>query len=95
MKGVINLRGLIIPLIDMNKLLKYTETDITDDTRIIIVNINDLVLGLLVDEANEIAMVEEIDDSNDLVQNNEIIGGVFKTDNGLVSLLDIEKLLNV
>ena len=53
-KGVINLRGSVLPVIDLKKRLGLAETPYTDDTRIVTVNIDDLHVGMLVDAVTEV-----------------------------------------
>ena len=60
-KGLINLRGKIIPVIDVRIRFKQEPIEYTDRTCIIIVNVNDIVVGLIVEK---IAEVVEIQDEN-------------------------------
>src|SRR5690625_7188947 len=53
-KGVINLRGVVTPVIDLKERLKNKETDFTEQTRIIIVHIEEITLYLIVDTENDI-----------------------------------------
>ena len=53
-KGVINLRGSVLPVIDLKQRLGLEETPYTDDTRIVTVNIGDLHVGMLVDAVTEV-----------------------------------------
>jgi purine-binding chemotaxis protein CheW len=97
-KGVINLRGVIIPIIDLKDRLELGQTTYTDQTRILIVRINSLDIGLIVDSANDVIDI----DLNMIEPAPEIIGGlkeffikgVAKLKNRLLVLLDIEQILN-
>src|SRR5690625_6195396 len=53
-KGVINLRGIITPVIDLKQKFHQMDTEITEQSRIIIVHIDDMTVGLIVDEANNV-----------------------------------------
>lgn len=53
-KGVINLRGVVIPVIDLRGRFGIEEADHTDQTRIIIVNVNAMEVGFIVDSANDV-----------------------------------------
>ena len=57
-KGVINLRGSVLPVIDLKKRLGLAETPYTDDTRIVTVNIDDLHVGMLVDAVTEVLTID-------------------------------------
>ncbi len=71
-KGVINLRGVVIPVIDLRGRFGLPESDLGDNSRIIIVAANDLEVGFIVDSANDV-----IDLSSDAIENPpEVVGGV-------------------
>ena len=53
-KGLINLRGKIIPVIDVRIRFKQEPMEYTDRTCIIIVNVNDIVVGLIVEKIAEV-----------------------------------------
>ena len=53
-KGLINLRGKIIPVIDVRVRFKQEQLEYTDRTCIIIVNVNDIVVGLIVEKIAEV-----------------------------------------
>lgn len=100
-KGLINLRGKIIPVIDVRIRFKQEPMEYTDRTCIIIVNVNDMVVGLIVEK---IAEVVEIKEEDILPPPNVVIGGEDKLQNRYVYgigkvgdnvklLLDPEKLI--
>jgi purine-binding chemotaxis protein CheW len=71
-KGVINLRGIVIPVIDLRGRFNLPETDLTDSSRIIIVAANDLEVGFIVDSANDV-----MDVMSDTIENPpEVLGGI-------------------
>lgn len=71
-KGVINLRGVVTPIIDLRSRLGIEEAEYTESTRIIIVNLEDMEVGLIVDAANDV-----IDISTETIEPApEVIGAV-------------------
>src|SRR5690625_1108275 len=58
-KGVINLSGVVTPIIDLKQRFYQQETTYTEQTRIIIVNLNDISVGFIVEEANDVVDVTE------------------------------------
>ncbi|HCJ56420.1 Chemotaxis protein CheW [bioreactor metagenome] len=98
-KGVINLRGEIVPIIDLREKFNLDKKEESENTRIIIVYVDDINVGLIVDSASKV-----IEISNDMIelppeslgnteQNN--IYGIGKVDDKIITLLDVKKLLNV
>lgn len=97
-KGVINLRGVVVPVIDLRGRFGLPESEYTDNSRIIIIAVNDMEVGLIVDSANDV-----IDVDSDLIQDPpEIVGGVrakylrgvAKLDERLLVLLNLKEVLN-
>ncbi|CAM4340150.1 chemotaxis protein CheW [Paenibacillus phoenicis] len=71
-KGVINLRGVVIPVIDLRGRFGLPETEYTDQTRIIIVSANEMQVGFIVDSANDV-----IDLNTDLIDSPpDVVGGI-------------------
>ena len=56
-KGVINLRGSVLPVIDLKQRLGLAETPYTENTRIVTVTIDDLHVGMLVDAVTEVTTI--------------------------------------
>lgn len=96
-KGVINLRGVVTPVIDLKQKLKNKPTTFDDETRIIIVNVKEVTVGLIVDSANDVIDIkrDKIEPSPETIgkEVKEFIEGVVKMDNRLFILLDLEKVL--
>lgn len=96
-KGVINLRGVVTPVIDLKHKLKDEKTEFDDQTRIIIVSIREVTVGLVVDSANDVLDIkrEDVEPSPETIgtEVKEFIEGVVKMDNRLFILLDLEKVL--
>ncbi len=95
--GVINLRGDIVPLISMRKILEYDEEDYTDSTRIIITEFDDYRLGLIVDRLLEVLTIStndiqlSIDDMSD--KDKIYISGIINMGDQPITLIDIPKTL--
>lgn len=98
-KGVINLRGEIVPIMDIRTRFGMEVCEETDETRVIIIKINDISLGIIVDEVDEVLDLNEeaienvTNFTNDLSM--DYILGVGKIDGRIVTLLNIEKLADI
>ena len=97
--GIINLRGRIVTIIDLGKKLGLSPTRLSEENRNIIVDCQDELTGLFVDR---IADVVSIDSSKILLPPSNVRGtqgrffeGVFKTDQGLIAILNVEEVLKV
>lgn len=96
--GIINLRGTIIPIIDLKKRLYGAPLERQDNTRIIIANNGDLILGIIVDEVIEVIVLNDdmIEAPPDFVARiNTGVSGVGKLPNRLLILLDINKIFSL
>lgn len=97
-KGVINLRGVVTPVIDLKERFHNKSTTFTEESRIIIINVGEIGVGLIVDAANDVIDVSEdlIEPAPEVVGSAvvEYITGVVKLDNRLLILLDLHKVLN-
>lgn len=98
--GVINLRGQVIPVINLkNKLGLNYEIDQNkrQDKKIVVININKMLIGLFVDGVNEVIKlsVQEIEDVNDNKAGikEEFIQGVTTFEDSLIIILNINNLL--
>ena len=96
-KGVINLRGKVIPIMDVRKRFKFEERAYDDRTCIIVVNINETSLGLVVDTVKEVSDIPEkdIQPPPEIAEGNRqfFIRGLGKVEDEVKILLDAEKLL--
>ncbi|MFC1565013.1 chemotaxis protein CheW [candidate division KSB1 bacterium] len=96
-KGVINLRGKIIPVIDVRRRFNIEEIEYNDRTCIIVVNLDDLVVGLIVDTVSEVVNIpiNQIESSSVISSDSgaSYIKGMGKIGDRVVILLDIEQLL--
>lgn len=97
-KGVVNLRGDVIPAIDMRKRLELEIGEYTDRTRIIVSEINNKKIGLIVDEVMEVLRVpsSKFEDVPGIVNDKHgrtFMDGIVNTDNRMIMALNLENLL--
>jgi len=97
-EGVINLRGKVIPIVDLRKRFGLNPKENDKQTRIIVVDINGKVIGLVVDSVSEVLRLpsETIEPPPPMVAgvDAQYISGVGKLDNRLLILLDLNKILS-
>lgn len=96
-KGIINLRGKIIPVMDVRTRFKKSLKEYNDRTCVIVVNIHELSVGLIVDSVSEVITIPEteiVDPPEMNKEGDKYIKGVGKVGNEVKLLLDCEKLLN-
>src|SRR5690554_287243 len=98
-KGVINLRGIVVPVIDLRGRFGLEETEFTVNTRNIIVNVEDIEVGLIVDSASDVIDI----DSDSIEDPPEIVGGIRAkylqgvakmSDDTLLIMLNLKEVLN-
>ncbi|MFC0214359.1 chemotaxis protein CheW [Paenibacillus chartarius] len=98
-KGVINLRGVVIPIIDLRSRFGLTVDEYTDNTRIIIVSAGEYEVGLIVDAANDVIDLDE----SQIDHPPEVVGGIKAKylrgiarigDDRLLVLLNLDQVLN-
>jgi len=97
-KGVINLRGRIIPVIDSHVRFRLGEQSTTDLSRIIIFNVDDAVIGMTVDSVTEVLTLaaEDIEKPHASKNiDNQFIQGIGKIGDRLLIVLDLSKVLDV
>jgi len=96
-RGVINLRGKIHPIMDLKVKFGMDPTTITDETCIIVIKTDSVMTGILVDKVSEVVNVasEDIEDTPSLGTdvNSDYLLGVSKTGGRISLLLDIEKII--
>lgn len=96
-RGIINLRGKIIPVMDVRIRFKKAFREYNDRTCVIVVDIKDISIGLIVDSVAEVLSISEdqIVIPPDISKGgNKYIKGIGKTGNEVKLLLDCNKLLN-
>ncbi|NQZ31894.1 MAG: chemotaxis protein CheW [Oceanospirillaceae bacterium] len=99
-RGIINLRGNVVTVIETRLLFSLPKREIDDDTRIIVVEYNDQeVVGMVVDSVDEVVNIQQNDmerapsvSSDD--SDRRFVQGVSYYENNLIILLDLAKMLN-
>jgi len=98
-KGVINLRGSVLPVIDLKKRLNLPPQVATEDARIIIVKVKEISVGMMVDAVSEVMTINQQDiDYPDAVSGSisaNYLSGVGKLDNRLLILLNLETITGI
>ncbi len=99
LEGVINLRGRVVPVIDLRKRLRLNGAERTKSTRVLITGNGGNIVGLLVDSVSEVIKIQPdaIEDPPEMISaiGVEYITGVAKMEERLIILLDIKKILDV
>lgn len=101
-EGIVNLRGNVITALDLRKLLKLEEKQVTDSTRIIIVDVNNKRTGIIVDSVTEVINFEKrlIEPTPDILSSgvdSDYIEGVAKLKNNsrMIMILNLNKVLSL
>jgi purine-binding chemotaxis protein CheW len=96
-KGIINLRGKIIPVMDVRLRFKKSSVDYNDRTCIVVIDIKDISIGMIVDTVAEVLSIPE----HEIVPPPDInkggkkyMKGIGKTGSEVILILDCEKLLD-
>ena len=97
-EGVINLRGTVLPVLDLRLRFGLAAEETTKDTRIVVVEIDGTEVGMVVNAVSEVLMVgdEEIEPPSPVVTtvDSAFITGIAKVSNRLIILLDLTKVLS-
>lgn len=97
-EGVINLRGRIIPVIDLRRRFGLSDGERNDHNRIIVVEVDGRVLGFIVDRVHEVLRIKRsiVDAAPTMATSveSDFIAGVGKLEDRLLILLDLEKLFS-
>lgn len=96
--GLINLRGVIIPVVDLRKMFDIKPFGNSVDNRIIVVDANERSIGILVDNVSEVRNLnsEEVEPVPNIVSgiDNKYLDGVGKIDDQILILLRLDKVLS-
>ena len=97
-EGVINLRGKVIPIVDLRKRFGLETRDHDKHTRIIVIEINQMIVGFVVDSVSEVLRIpaNTVEPPPPVVSGleSEYISGVGKLQDRLLILLDLNRLLS-
>lgn len=95
--GIINLRGNVVTVIDTRQRFGLMPAEVTDNTRIVIIEVDKQVLGILVDSVAEVVYLRESEiETTPNVGNDEaakFIQGVCNKNDELLILVDLEKMM--
>ena len=99
-KGVINLRGSVLPVIDLKKRLGLEDTPYTANTRIVIVQYDEVAVGMLVGAVTEVRTInaDDIDTSRTVTgndSNSKFISGIGKVDDRLIIQLNLSEIIGL
>jgi purine-binding chemotaxis protein CheW len=95
-KGIMNLRGVIIPVIDVKEKLGVGSQVNSAKQRILVAEVNGNLAGLLVDEVDQVMRIQttQIEQApQNVLESHNYIKGIAKTNDKLIVLLDVVKLL--
>jgi len=96
--GAINLRGKVIPVVNLGMKFGLENTGVLEAAKIVIMDIRGVIMGIIVDSVSDVLRI-----SRDVVEppppvssniSTEFIAGIAKLDEGLVIMLDMDKLLD-
>lgn len=95
-RGLINLRSTVIPVIDLRARFGLAEGELTDDSRIMVLNVGSRTIGIVVDAVSEVLRVagEQVSPAPPTVASlgNEYMTGLVRLEEQLLILLDVERL---
>ena len=98
-RGVMNLRGTVVPIVDLRARFSMPETEYNQFTVIIVVTIGDKVTGLVVDAVSDVLNVGEdnIESAPDLGvgADTSFMTGIAKSGERLITLLNMDELVNI
>ena len=96
-EGVTNLRGTVLPVVDLRKRFGLSAPEATKETRIVVAELDGTQVGMVVDAVTEVLRVPEddIEPPSPVVTTMEstFVTGIAKVDERLIILLDLDKVL--
>ncbi|WP_379131168.1 chemotaxis protein CheW [Paenibacillus sp. sgz500958] len=94
-EGVINLRGKIVPVISLRKRFGFADEPNSKRTRIVVINRSDEKVGILVDHVNKVIRIHDAQDPPERLGtvSSAFFEGIGKSDNGIVSVLKLDYLV--
>ena len=99
-RGVINLRGSIVPVFDMELKIGMNQKELTDEARIVVVSWNETLFGIIVDSVREVCtiydvQIESASQINTSMDRKYILGVAKHEDGRLILLLDLAVLFEI
>jgi purine-binding chemotaxis protein CheW len=98
-EGITNLRGVVVPVMDLRRRFGLPVTEWTKETRIVVVYMNGLKVGMIVDGVSQVLRIQDdqIEPPPPMVthSNSALNKGIAKIDDRLVILLDLSKVISL
>ena len=98
-EGVTNLRGSVLPVIDLRKRFNIAQDEISKNSRIVVIVLGKTKVGMIVDAVSEVLQIQEesIEPTPSMITSVDttFITGIAKIDDKLVILLDLSKVLSL
>jgi purine-binding chemotaxis protein CheW len=95
--GVINLRGNVIPVVDVRRRFGFPRAKVTDLTRIIVIETNDKLVGLMVDNVHQVVRITQnnVDPPGELIEgvSEQYIWGIGRLKDRLIVILNLGNIL--
>ncbi|HOM98680.1 MAG TPA: chemotaxis protein CheW [Acidobacteriota bacterium] len=95
LKGLVNLRGKIIPVVDLRLRFDMEEAPVTEESCIIFAQVRGVELGLLVDRVADVLEIPEADIEADPTQSSDCLMGIGKVGDKAKLLLNLEKVCEI
>ncbi len=96
-RGVLNLRGNIIPVIDMRLRLNFSKAEYTDFTRVIVATAEKKTVGLIIDKINSVITVDDAKIKTNFTAykgvSQELLNGIVEDNKSLILILSLKKLI--
>jgi purine-binding chemotaxis protein CheW len=96
MEGIINLRGRVIPVLDLRKRFGLGPQEHQEDTRIMVVDVSGQTVGLIVDAVHEVVTIKGDcieQPPQSFFMDAQFVKGIGKLENRLVIMLDIDRVI--
>ena len=98
-KGVINLRGSVLPVIDLKRRIGLEDAPYTDETRIIIMKIGEFSIGMIVDAVTEVLTISgrDINPAKDVSDStsNRFVSSIGNIDARLIIMLNLDEIVDL
>ena len=98
-KGVINLRGSVLPVIDLKRRIGLEDASYTDATRILIMKIGEFSIGMIVDAVTEVLTISgrDINAAKDVSDNtsNRFVSSIGNIDARLIIMLNLDEIVDL
>jgi purine-binding chemotaxis protein CheW len=97
MTGVINLRGSIVPIVSLRSRFSIGESQATSSTRIIVVNMDEVMVGLVVDRVQQVITIDHIQPPPEQVGalEGKFISGMGQANGQLIGILKLNEILGL